>query len=41
MVGHALTGFSSLALSSVVATVFMMLGNWTMVYFMFVKPMQD
>lgn len=40
-VGRALTGVSSLALSSVVATVFMMLGNWTMVYFMFIKPMQD
>ncbi|MDA8215352.1 MAG: YeeE/YedE family protein [Nitrospiraceae bacterium] len=40
-VGHALTGVSSLALSSIVATIFMILGNWTMVYFMFVKPMKD
>jgi len=40
-VGHALTGVSSLALSSIVATVFMILGNWTMVYFMFIKPMND
>lgn len=40
-VGHALTGVSSLAISSIVATVFMILGNWTMVYFMFIKPMKD
>ena len=40
-VGHALTGISSLALSSIVATIFMILGNWTMVYFMFIKPMKD
>lgn len=40
-VGHALTGVSSLALSSIVATIFMILGNWTMVYFMFIKPMKD
>lgn len=40
-VGHALTGISSLAVSSIVATVFMILGNWTMVYFMFIKPMRD
>ncbi len=40
-VGHALTGVSSLALSSIVATIFMVLGNWTMVYFMFIKPMKD
>ncbi len=40
-VGHALTGISSLAVSSIVATIFMILGNWTMVYFMFIKPMKD
>ncbi len=40
-IGHALTGISSLALSSIVATIFMVLGNWTMVYFTFIKPMQD
>jgi hypothetical protein len=40
-VGHALTGVSGLALQSIVATVFIILGNWTMVYFMFIKPMQD
>jgi hypothetical protein len=32
---------SGLALQSIVATVFIILGNWTMVYFMFIKPMQD
>ena len=40
-VGHALTGVSSLALSSIVATIFIVLGNWTLVYFMFIKPMKD
>ncbi|MCE5312033.1 MAG: YeeE/YedE family protein [Nitrospiraceae bacterium] len=40
-IGHALTGMSTLALSSVTATLFIMLGCWTMVYFMFIKPMQD
>lgn len=40
-VGHGLTGFSTLAVSSVVATTFIILGNWTMVYFLFIKPMQD
>lgn len=40
-IGHALTGISSLALSSIVATIFMILGNWTMVYFAFIKTMQD
>ncbi len=40
-VGHALTGISSLALASVVSTIFIILGSWTMVYFMFIKPMQE
>lgn len=40
-VGHALTGLSSLAISSLVATLFIILGNWTMVYCMFIKPMKD
>lgn len=40
-IGHALTGMSTLALSSVTATLFIMLGCWTMVYFMFIKPMKD
>jgi len=32
---------SALALQSIVATVFIILGNWTMTYFLFIKPMQD
>lgn len=40
-IGHGLTGVSSLAISSIVATIFIILGNWTMVYFMFIKPMKD
>jgi uncharacterized membrane protein YedE/YeeE len=40
-VGHSLTGLSTLAMSSAVATIFIILGNWTMVYFLFIKPMQD
>ncbi|MCX8028327.1 MAG: YeeE/YedE family protein [Thermodesulfovibrionales bacterium] len=40
-VGHALTGVTSLALASIVSTIFIILGNWTMVYFLFIKPMQD
>jgi len=40
-VGHSLTGFSTLAMASIVATIFIILGNWTMVYFLFIKPMKD
>lgn len=40
-VGHGLTGVSTLAISSIVATIFIILGNWTMVYFLFIKPMKD
>jgi uncharacterized membrane protein YedE/YeeE len=40
-VGQALTGFSTLSIGSIVATIFIILGNWTMVYFKFIKPMQD
>ncbi len=40
-IGHGLTGVSTLAISSIVATVFILLGNWTMVYFKFIRPMQD
>jgi len=40
-VGHGLTGFSTLAMSSIIATIFIVLGNWTMVYLLFIKPMQD
>jgi hypothetical protein len=32
---------SALALQSIVATIFIILGNWTMTYFLFIKPMQD
>jgi hypothetical protein len=40
-VGHGLTGMSTLAVSSWVATTFMILGNWTMVYFLLIRPMRD
>jgi len=40
-VGHGLTGVSTLAISSIIATIFIILGNWTMVYFLFIKPMKD
>lgn len=40
-VGHGLTGASTLALSSLIATIFIILGNWTMVYFKFIKPMAE
>jgi uncharacterized protein len=39
-IGHSLTGVSTLALSSWVANVFIILGNWTMVYFLLIRPMQ-
>lgn len=40
-VGQALTGFSTLSVGSIVATIFIILGNWTMVYFKFIKPMNE
>jgi uncharacterized protein len=40
-IGHSLTGVSTLAVSSWVANLFIILGNWTMVYFLLIKPMQD
>lgn len=40
-VGHGLTGVSTLAVSSWVATIFMILGNWTMAYFLLIRPMRD
>jgi len=40
-IGHSLTGVSTLAVSSWVANTFIILGNWTMVYFLLIKPMQD
>ncbi len=40
-IGHSLTGVSTLAVSSWVANAFIILGNWTMLYFMLIRPMQD
>lgn len=40
-IGHGLTGISTLAVSSWVATTFIILGNWTMVYFLLIRPMRD
>ncbi|MDH4162168.1 MAG: YeeE/YedE family protein [Nitrospirota bacterium] len=40
-IGHSLTGVATLAVSSWVANIFIILGNWTMVYFLLIKPMQD
>lgn len=40
-IGHSLTGVSTLAISSWVANLFIILGNWTMVYFALIKPMRD
>jgi len=40
-IGHSLTGVSTLAVSSWVANLFIILGNWTLVYFLLIKPMQD
>ena len=40
-IGQGLTGSSTLAVGSLVALLFIILGNWTMVYLKFIKPMQD
>jgi uncharacterized membrane protein YedE/YeeE len=40
-IGHSLTGVSTLAVSSWVANAFIILGNWTMVYWMLIRPMKD
>ncbi|TAN41358.1 MAG: YeeE/YedE family protein [Nitrospirae bacterium] len=40
-VGQALTGFTTLSIGSIVATIAIILGNWTMVYYKFIKPMED
>lgn len=40
-IGHSLTGVSTLAVSSWVANVFIILGNWTMAYFVLIRPMRD
>ena len=39
--GHGVTGMSTMAVSSLVAITSIILGNWTMVYFKMIKPMQD
>jgi hypothetical protein len=36
-VGHGLTGLSTLALGSLVGLIFIILGCWTMVYFLFIR----
>ncbi len=40
-IGHGLTGVSTLAVSSWVANAFIFLGNWTMVYFLFIRPARN
>jgi hypothetical protein len=40
-VGQAITGLSTLSLGSLFATLAIIGGNWIMVYFKFIKPMQD
>ena len=40
-IGHSLTGVSTLAVSSWVANIFIILGNWTMVYFLLIRPMRE
>lgn len=37
--GHGVTGVSTMAVSSFVTIVSIILGNWTMVYFKFIRPM--
>lgn len=37
LIGHGLTGLSALSLASLVATVFMVFGAWTMVYLLFMR----
>lgn len=39
--GHGVTGVSTMAVSSIVSTISIILGNWTMVYFKFIKPMNN
>ncbi|MHB8174640.1 MAG: YeeE/YedE family protein [Nitrospirota bacterium] len=36
-IGHGLTGLSTLALGSLVSIIFIVLGSWTMVYFLFIR----
>lgn len=36
-IGHGLTGASTLAISSILTTAFMILGNWTLFYFKYMR----
>jgi len=38
--GHGVTGMSTMSLASLVAIISIMLGNWVMVYFKFIKAME-
>ncbi len=40
-IGQALTGFATLSMGSIAATAAIIAGNWTIVYFKFIKPAQD
>ncbi len=40
-VGHSLTGLSALSVASIITTIFIILGNWTMVYYKFIKTMKE
>jgi len=40
-IGHSLTGVSTLAVSSWVANFFIIAGNWTMAYWLLIRPMKD
>ncbi len=40
-VGQALTGAVTLSVGSIAATIAIILGNWTMVYYKFIKPMNE
>ncbi len=40
-IGHSLTGVSTLAVSSWVANLFIIAGNWTMAYWLLIRPMKD
>ena len=39
--GHGITGVSTGAISSIIAITAIVMGNWTMSYFKFIKPMND
>lgn len=40
-VGQALTGVTTLSIGSIVASIAMVGGNWTVVYYKFIKPMKE